>query len=347
MIAWPWALSPASQTRGDGLGGSSTDVLRLSILSAVSSRIEHMIEDKGMAAEVPAGVAARPGGCPMPRCSPAGCTRWGPSVAGVAWTASRTAPTAPTHRRHRQHDDRWLGCLGCGAGRAARGPGAVEGRRLGRAGAGSRSPWTPPSAPPTGAAGLPERRVGAGIAAQVGLARRDSPVKGARHLGLARALVGELPHTLAALSGGETSEWRATLIARETACLTRADRTRVDAELAARPGGIGALGDREAAAEARRIGYRLDPHALTGRAARRAQRTAGHPATRPGHHGLPVRAAARGPGRRGLRRPHQARRHPALAPGTGAAAARSWPTPSSNASPDRPPPPRSRSRSTS
>ena len=117
-------------------------------------------------------------------------------------------------------------------------------------------------------AGLPERRVGAGIAAQVGLARRDSPVRGARHLGLARALVGELPHTLAALSGGETSEWRATLIARETACLTRADRTRVDAELAARPGGIGALGDREAAAEARRIGYRLDPHALTNRAAR-------------------------------------------------------------------------------
>ena len=113
------------------------------------------------------------------------------------------------------------------------------------------------------AAGLPERRVGAGIAAQVGLARRDSPVRGARHLGLARALVGELPHTLAALSAGETSEWRATLIARETACLSRADRARVDAELAARPGGIGALGDREAAAEARRIGYRLDPHALT------------------------------------------------------------------------------------
>ena len=117
-------------------------------------------------------------------------------------------------------------------------------------------------------AGLPKRRVGAGIAAQVGLARRDSPVKGARHLGLARALVGELPHTLAALSAGETSEWRATLIARETACLTREDRTRVDAELAARPGGIGALGDREAAAEARRIGYRLDPHAVTNRTAR-------------------------------------------------------------------------------
>ncbi|QWZ06500.1 DUF222 domain-containing protein [Nocardioides panacis] len=118
------------------------------------------------------------------------------------------------------------------------------------------------------AAGVPERRVGAGVAAQVGLARRDSPVKGARHLGLARSLVGELPHTLAALAAGQTSEWRATLIARETACLSGADRVRVDAELAARPGGIGALGDREAAAEARRIGYRLDPHALTDRAAR-------------------------------------------------------------------------------
>ena len=87
------------------------------------------------------------------------------------------------------------------------------------------------------AAGLPERKVGAGIAAQVGLARRDSPVRGARHLGLARALLTELPHTMAALTRGDTSEWRATLIARETACLTRTDRARVDAELATRPGG--------------------------------------------------------------------------------------------------------------
>ncbi len=76
----------------------------------------------------------------------------------------------------------------------------------------------------------------------------------------------EMPHTLAALETGQVSEWRATLVVRETACLSREDRGRVDAELAARPGGLEALGDRETAAEARRIAYRLDPHAVTNRA---------------------------------------------------------------------------------
>ncbi len=118
------------------------------------------------------------------------------------------------------------------------------------------------------AAGLPARRVGAGVAAQVALARRDSPVKGARHLGLAHALVEEMPHTLAALEAGRISEWRATLLARETACLSRADRGSVDAELAARLGGLASLGDRSTVAEARRVAYRLDPHAVTDRARR-------------------------------------------------------------------------------
>jgi len=109
--------------------------------------------------------------------------------------------------------------------------------------------------------GVRAKDVGKGIAAQVGLARRESPVRGARHLGLARALVFELPHTPAALSRGRISEWRATLVTRETACLSREDRIRVDAELAARPGGLEALGDGAVAAEARRIAYRLDPYA--------------------------------------------------------------------------------------
>src|SRR5689334_13113487 len=107
-----------------------------------------------------------------------------------------------------------------------------------------------------------------GVAAQVALARRESPHRGTRHLGLAHALVDELPHTLMALESGETSEWRATLVARETACLSREDRRVVDARLAARPGGIGSLGDAALVTEARPIGYRLDPHAVTDRAAR-------------------------------------------------------------------------------
>jgi len=117
-------------------------------------------------------------------------------------------------------------------------------------------------------AGVPVRRIGAGVAAQVALACRESPHRGARHLGLAHALVDELPQTMTALAAGETSEWRATLVARETACLSRDDRRAVDADLAARRGGIGSLGDAELVAEARRLGYRLDPHAVTDRAAR-------------------------------------------------------------------------------
>jgi Domain of unknown function (DUF222) len=120
------------------------------------------------------------------------------------------------------------------------------------------------------AAEVPADQLGTGIAAQVGLARRDSPARGSRHLAVAQALTSELPHTLAALEGGEVSEWRATLVVRETACLTVEHRRQVDAELAALPGGMGALGDRAIAQEARRIGYRLDPYALTKRAAQAA-----------------------------------------------------------------------------
>ena len=117
-------------------------------------------------------------------------------------------------------------------------------------------------------AGLPERRVGRGVASQVALARRDSAAHGGRHLGLARALVREMPQTLLALEVGDITEWRATLVARETACLSREDRTAVDAALANRPGGLGSLGDRETEGEARRIAYRLDPGSVTARRSR-------------------------------------------------------------------------------
>ena len=46
------------------------------------------------------------------------------------------------------------------------------------------------------AAGIPAEKLGAGTGAQIALARRESPAKGGRLLGLARALVTEMPHTL-------------------------------------------------------------------------------------------------------------------------------------------------------
>src|SRR5690349_19767003 len=70
------------------------------------------------------------------------------------------------------------------------------------------------------AAGVPRAKQCRGLASEVGLARRDSPARGGRHLGFATALVFEMPHTLAALECGALSEWRATLIVRESACLS-------------------------------------------------------------------------------------------------------------------------------
>ncbi len=110
--------------------------------------------------------------------------------------------------------------------------------------------------------GVSAREQGRGVAGQVALARHDSPVKGGRHVGLAKALVLEMPHTLQALTTGRISEWRATLAVRETAVLSAEHRRQVDAELADR---LDALGDSGVAREARKIGYRLDPAAALRR----------------------------------------------------------------------------------
>jgi hypothetical protein len=52
------------------------------------------------------------------------------------------------------------------------------------------------------AAGAAADKVGRGVGEQIALARRESPTHGSRHLGLAKALVNEMPHTMAALSAG-------------------------------------------------------------------------------------------------------------------------------------------------
>jgi hypothetical protein len=113
--------------------------------------------------------------------------------------------------------------------------------------------------------GVPAQKQGLGVASQVALARRDSPNKGARHLGLAKALVHEMPHTLRALAAGRISEWRATILVRETAVLSAEHRRSVDAALADR---IGDLGDAGVKREAMKLAYQLDP----GSALRRTRR---------------------------------------------------------------------------
>jgi len=106
------------------------------------------------------------------------------------------------------------------------------------------------------AEGVPARKRGAGVGAQIALARRDSPVRGSRLMGLARALVTEMPRTLEVLARGETTEWRATILVRETATLSAAHRTVVDARLAPRLPG---MSDRQVEQAARAMAYELDP----------------------------------------------------------------------------------------
>lgn len=111
-------------------------------------------------------------------------------------------------------------------------------------------------------AGKPKPQWRRGIASQIGLARRESPNKGGRFLGLARVLVHEMPHTHARLSAGELNEWRATLIARETACLTLEDRQIVDKRLCADPAILKCLGDNAIEGKARAMAAELDPAAV-------------------------------------------------------------------------------------
>ncbi|MGO4250203.1 DUF222 domain-containing protein [Paenarthrobacter sp. RAF54_2] len=118
--------------------------------------------------------------------------------------------------------------------------------------------------------GVPAAERSQGVAAQIALARRESPNKGSRLLGLAKALVSEMPRTMAALESGKLNEWRATLLVKETACLSAEDRCAVDEELAPDAGTFDGAGDKTIIAAAKAAAYRLDPRSVTQRAAHAA-----------------------------------------------------------------------------
>ena len=118
------------------------------------------------------------------------------------------------------------------------------------------------------ARGVPAREQGRGVGAQLALARRESPHRGSRHLGLARALVREMPRTMAHLEAGRISEWRATLLCRETAMLTVEDRGEVDQRLDAE---LASMSDPQLVRAARGLAATLDADSVARRAARAAQ----------------------------------------------------------------------------
>jgi hypothetical protein len=112
------------------------------------------------------------------------------------------------------------------------------------------------------AAGVPAERVGRGIAHQVALAMRCSPARARKLVGWAKVLTTELPHTFDALRAGRITEWRATIVARETIWLSREDRMATDAEIA---GSLESSGDRRVEAAVKTIAYRRDPQGFVAR----------------------------------------------------------------------------------
>lgn len=103
------------------------------------------------------------------------------------------------------------------------------------------------------------------VGGQVALARRESPSRGSRDLGLARALVDEMPHTFGALRRGEISERRATIVAAETACTTREIRGIVDEDIA---GDLAQVSDRRACALAAGLTAELDAASVVAKRSR-------------------------------------------------------------------------------
>ncbi|MFI2486389.1 hypothetical protein ACH47X_05735, partial [Promicromonospora kroppenstedtii] len=74
-------------------------------------------------------------------------------------------------------------------------------------------------------------RQGRGVPNQVGAALRVSPHAGAGFVSTSRVWVTQMPHTFTALQSGVLSQWRATLLVRETSHLSLEHRALIDEEI--------------------------------------------------------------------------------------------------------------------
>src|SRR5690625_7944455 len=69
------------------------------------------------------------------------------------------------------------------------------------------------------ARGVPKARRGNGLAAELGLARGQSPARGTKYLTLARTLEDDMPHTKNALEVGQINEERAQAVVTEVSLM--------------------------------------------------------------------------------------------------------------------------------
>jgi Domain of unknown function (DUF222)/HNH endonuclease len=130
--------------------------------------------------------------------------------------------------------------------------------------------------------GVPTARRDRGLADQVALARRVSPHRGQQDVALAMVLRTELPHTRAAFRGGRIDAFRATLVARETACLSAEHRAVVDEDLCGDPEDVeqvSRLSPRRLVGRLQRAAAQLDPRSVAER--RRRAEADRHVTSRP------------------------------------------------------------------
>jgi hypothetical protein len=122
------------------------------------------------------------------------------------------------------------------------------------------------------------RVIGRGVADQIALACKLSPVAGSRRLTVARALWFDLPDTYARLTAGHLSEQVAEIVVSETRHLDARTRRDVDTQIV--EAGICELGVRSAAACARTHAYQADPDGYSdrGRTERQHRRVSLRPA---------------------------------------------------------------------
>jgi hypothetical protein len=178
-------------------------------------------------------------------------------------------------------------------------------------------------------------KIGRGIAEQIGLACRISPVTAARRLNTARALWFELPDTYRQLAAGHLRERVAETVVAETRHLDPENRRRVDEQL--RATGITKMGFKEAASAVREAAYEADRRAYVerGRTEHKHRRVGVRPAP-------DTMAVLTGylPVEQGIACYAALQRHAdtAVATGDGRTRIRSWPTPWWNDSPGKPQP---------
>ncbi|WP_113902660.1 MULTISPECIES: HNH endonuclease [Brevibacterium] len=103
--------------------------------------------------------------------------------------------------------------------------------------------------------GVPSAKQGAGVGAEIGLARKVSRARGSALLSFSRSLLMDLPRTYAALESGAISEEKARAVVREVEWLPREKRRQVDERMADR---LGEVGVRRLGSEVRALAQQAD-----------------------------------------------------------------------------------------